>query len=57
MLSNLKFNIWNDFPLSDSELYDMCVERYGEGNLDLPKIVHGKPYLLDRNGVQVDANG
>lgn len=54
MLLNHKFNFWQDFPLQEQELLQMCIRKYGEEHLNDQKQLFGMPMWLDPDGNIVD---
>lgn len=54
MLSNEKYNLYEDFPMSSDALYEYVKKKYGEENIREPHVIWGEPHFEDLNGNIVD---
>jgi len=56
MLANDKYNLYEDFPLREDELYDYVTEKYGEGKEEDIHVLYSELHYEDSNGNVVDRN-
>lgn len=54
MLTNDRYDLWNDFPLSGDALSKYIENKYGQGNEEDQHIIFDSPHFEDERGNIVD---
>lgn len=54
MLTNDRYDLWNDFPLSGEALSKYIENKYGQGNEENQHVIFGTPHFEDEKGNIVD---
>lgn len=54
MLANDRYDLWNDFPMSEDALSKYIENKYGQGNENNQHIIFDSPHFEDERGNIVD---